>query len=34
MKIKLSCDSRFQRAFTAYICFLKVITLAGSNQRN
>jgi hypothetical protein len=28
----LSCDSRFQRAFTA--CIFKVITLVGSSQRN
>jgi len=32
--IKLSCDSRFQRALTACICIFKVITLAGSNQHN
>jgi len=32
--LKLSCDSRFQRAFTASICVFKVITLVGSNQRN
>ncbi len=31
---KLSCDSRFQGAFTACICVFKVITLVGSNQRN
>ncbi len=30
--IKLSCDSRFQRAFTAFSCAFKVITLVGSNQ--
>jgi hypothetical protein len=29
---KLSCDSRFQRAFTACSCVLKEITLVGSNQ--
>jgi len=29
---KLSCDSRFQRAFTAFSCAFKVITLVGSNQ--
>jgi len=32
--LKLSCDSRFQRAFTACSCVFKVITLVGSNQRN
>jgi len=32
--IKLSCDSRFQRAFTAYVCFFKVITLIWANQGN
>ncbi len=32
--LKLSCDSRFQRAFTACVFVLKVITLVGSNQRN
>jgi len=32
--IKLSCDSRFQRAFTACVCVFKEITLVGSNQRN
>jgi len=30
--LKLICDSRFQRAFTACVC--KEITLVGSNQRN
>jgi len=30
--IKLRCDSRFQRAFTACTCVFKVITLIGSNQ--
>jgi len=34
MKLKLSCDSRFQRAFTACVYVVKVITLIGSNQRN
>ncbi len=33
-KVKLSCDSRFQRAFTAIVCVFDVITLVGSNQRN
>jgi len=33
-KLKLSCNSRFQRAFTACNCVFKVITLAGSNQGN
>jgi len=32
--IKLSCDSRFQRAFTACSCVFKVITLVWVNQRN
>ncbi len=32
--LKLSCDSRFQRAFTACSCVLKVITLVWANQRN
>ncbi len=32
--VKLSCDSRFQRVFTACICVFKVITLVGSNQHN
>jgi len=32
--LKLSCDSRFQRAFTACSCVFKVITLIGSNQCN
>jgi len=31
---KLSCDSRFQRAFTACSCVFKVITLVSANQRN
>ncbi len=31
--IKLSCDSRFQLAFTAFICVFKVITLVCSNQK-
>jgi len=30
----LSSDSRFQRAFTAWVCIFKEITLVGSNQRN
>jgi len=33
-EFKLSCDSRFQRAFTACSCVFKVITLIGSNQGN
>jgi len=32
--VKLSRDSRFQRAFTAGVCVFKVITLVGSNQCN
>jgi len=32
--LKLRCDTRFQRAFTACSCVLKVITLVWSNQRN
>ncbi len=32
--LKLRCDSRFQRAFTAYISVFKVITVVYSNQRN
>jgi len=32
IKIKLSCDSRFQRAFTACSCVFKVITLVWANQ--
>jgi len=31
---KLSCDSRFQRAFTACSCVFKVITLVCANQDN
>jgi len=34
LPLKLSCDSRFQRAFTACVCAFKVITLISSNQRN
>jgi len=33
-KLKLRCDSRFQRAFTACSCFFKVITLVCANQGN
>jgi len=33
-RVKLRCDSRFQRAFTACSCVFKVITLIGSNQGN
>ncbi len=33
-KLKLRCDSRFQRALTACSCVFKVITLIGSNQGN
>jgi len=29
---KLSCESRFQRAFTARVCVFKVIMLACANQ--
>jgi len=32
--LKLSCNSRFQCAFTACIFIFKVITLVGSSQRN
>jgi len=32
--LKLRCDSRFQRAFTACSGVFKVITLIGSNQGN
>jgi hypothetical protein len=32
--LKLRCDSRFQRAFTAWSCVFKVFTLIGSNQGN
>jgi len=32
--LKLNCDSRFQRAFTACIVFFLIITLVGSNQSN
>jgi hypothetical protein len=32
--VKLRCDSRFQRAFTAYSCVFKKNTLVGSNQGN
>ncbi len=32
--LKLSCDSRFQRAFTACSCVFEVLTLVGSNQGN
>jgi len=32
--LKLSCDSHFQRAFTACVCIFKVITLVGANQGN
>jgi len=31
--VKLRCDSRFQRKFTACSCVFKVITSVGSNQR-
>ena len=33
-KIKPSCDTRFQRAFTAYVCVFKVVILIGANQCN
>jgi len=33
-ELKLRCDSRFQRAFTACSCVFKLITLIGSNQGN
>jgi len=32
--VKLRCDTRFQRAFTACGCVFKVITLFGLNQSN
>jgi len=32
--IKLRCDTRFQRAFTACSCIFKVITLVWANQHN
>jgi len=32
--LKMRCDSRFQRAFTAYSSVFKVINLIGSNQGN
>jgi len=32
--LKLHCDSRFQRAFTACSCISKVITLLRANQGN
>ncbi len=32
--VKLLCDTRFQRAFTACICVFKVFTLDGTNQSN
>jgi len=32
--IKLRCDCRFQRAFTACSCVFKVIILIGTNQGN
>jgi len=34
IQLKLSCDSRFQRAFTACSCVFKLITLVWANQRN
>jgi len=34
MRLKLSCDNRFQGAFAACSCVFKVITLVGSNQGN
>jgi len=33
-RVKLSCESCFQRGFTACSCVFKVITLALANQRN
>jgi hypothetical protein len=32
--VKLRCDSRFQRAFTACSCVFKVINLVWANQGN
>jgi len=34
LSLKLSCDNRFQHAFTACSCVFKVITLVWANQRN
>ncbi len=34
IKLKLSCDSRFQRAFTACVFVFEVITLVWTNQGN
>ncbi len=33
-RLKLRCDERFTRAFTACGCVFKEITLVGSNQGN
>jgi len=33
-QFKLSCNSRFQRVFTACVCDFKVVTLVGSSQCN
>ncbi len=32
--LKVRCDSHFQRAFTAYGCVFKEITLVDPNQSN
>jgi len=34
LSLKLRCDSRFQRAFTACSCVFKVITFVWANQGN
>ncbi len=34
LSLKLSCDSRFQRAFTACVFVFEVITLVWANQGN
>ncbi len=34
LRLKLRCDTRFPRAFTACGCVFKVITLVGLNQGN
>ena len=32
LSLKPSCDTRFQRAFTACVCVFKVIALVWANQ--
>jgi len=34
LRLKLSCDSRFQRAFTACVCVFILVTLVWANQGN